>query len=76
MSLTQLSTKMPLEGLPYVLEIVLREYLETDTLQSWNIHGKDECTFVTMRFQVQPQTNNNGNTCVRFKKVKPSHTTR
>ena len=60
---------MPLQGLPHALEIVLEQFLMVESIQSWNIHGKDDCTVVTMRFSVQQSYRQED---AKYRRVKPS----
>ena len=45
-------SKMPVDGLPLVLEKTLETLLEGYTMSSWNIRGGNEFTQVTLRFAV------------------------
>ena len=61
---------MPLYGLPYVLERVLGQLIDDELLSSWSIHGKENGTWITLKF-------NNDETMdtvpdMKYKKVTPS----
>ena len=61
---------MPLNGLPFILEKTLAQLIDDDQLQSWNIHGKDKFTVVTLRFNMDGTLDNDMD--VKYKKAKPS----
>ena len=61
---------MPLYGLPFILEKTLGQMIDDELLQSWTIHGKDNFTVVTIRFNMEATEDNTKD--IRYKKAKPS----
>ena len=50
--------RMSVQHLPLVLEKAIASAIETETLQSWNIYGKEKGTVITMRFSMEAMMEN------------------
>ncbi len=51
-----LATKMPVTGLPNILEITLNNIIHDMDITSWNIKGEEECMQVIIRFKMAANT--------------------
>ena len=62
---------MPVDRLPITLEDLLNNILDNNCVSSWNIHGANNYTQVTMRFKVETGENDDQQPAT-YRKVPPS----
>ena len=66
---------MPVDKLPLMLEDLLNNILENNCVASWNIHGANNFSQVTVRFKVDTDENDIQQSAT-YRKVPPSRVTR
>ena len=66
---------MPVDRLPLMLEDLLNNILENNCVSSWNIHGANNYTQVTVRFKVETDENDEQQPAT-YRKVPPSRAAR